>query len=64
MVNDRPLPEHQVEAIDNNDKAPLKIMNSSRSANPARLTTSTTTRTSLKRITRSSKRITKVMDGS
>jgi signal peptidase I len=25
MINGQPLPEHQVEAIDNNDKAPLKI---------------------------------------
>ncbi len=25
IVNDKPLPEHQLEAIDNNDKAPLKI---------------------------------------
>ncbi|MFN2493517.1 MAG: signal peptidase I [Pyrinomonadaceae bacterium] len=25
LVNNRPLPEHQIEAIDNNDKAPLKI---------------------------------------
>lgn len=33
IVNGKPLPEHQIEAIDNNDKAPLKIVN-----NPARKT--------------------------
>ena len=27
MINGQPLPEHQLEAIDNNDKAPLKIEN-------------------------------------
>ena len=27
IVNGKPLPEHQIEAIDNNDKAPLKIVN-------------------------------------
>jgi signal peptidase I len=27
VVNDQPLPEHQLEALDNNDKAPLKIIN-------------------------------------
>jgi signal peptidase I len=27
VVNDKPLPEHQLEALDNNDKAPLKIIN-------------------------------------
>jgi signal peptidase I len=27
IINDQPLPEHQVEAIDNNDKAPLRIEN-------------------------------------
>ncbi|MBC8030554.1 MAG: signal peptidase I [Pyrinomonadaceae bacterium] len=27
VINDRPLPEHQLEALDNNDKAPLKIIN-------------------------------------
>ncbi|MDQ2937698.1 MAG: signal peptidase I [Acidobacteriota bacterium] len=26
IVNDQPLPEHQIEAIDNNDKAPLRII--------------------------------------
>jgi len=26
IVNGKPLPEHQIEAIDNNDKAPLKIV--------------------------------------
>ena len=28
IVNGKPLPEHQIEAIDNNDKAPLKIIHS------------------------------------
>lgn len=28
IVNDQPLPEHQIEAIDNNDKAPVRIVNS------------------------------------
>ena len=27
IVNGKPLPEHQIEAVDNNDKAPLKIVN-------------------------------------
>jgi signal peptidase I len=27
IVNDQPLPEHQLDAIDNNDKAPLRIEN-------------------------------------
>jgi signal peptidase I len=27
IVNGKPLPEHQIEAIDNNDKAPLTIVN-------------------------------------
>jgi signal peptidase I len=27
IVNGKPLPEHQIEALDNNDKAPLKIAN-------------------------------------
>src|SRR5258707_7255468 len=27
VVNGKPLPEHQIEAVDNNDKAPLKIIN-------------------------------------
>ena len=27
LVNGKPLPEHQIEAIDNNDKAPLKMVN-------------------------------------
>ena len=27
VVNDKPLPEHQLEAIDNNDKAPVKVTN-------------------------------------
>lgn len=31
VVNGKPLPEHQIEAIDHNDKAPLEIVN-----NPAR----------------------------
>ncbi|MDQ5844011.1 MAG: signal peptidase I [Acidobacteriota bacterium] len=29
LVNGKPLPEHQIEAIDNNDKAPLNIMQTS-----------------------------------
>ena len=29
IVNGKPLPEHQIEAIDNNDKAPLTIVNAS-----------------------------------
>jgi signal peptidase I len=33
IVNGKPLPEHQIEAIDNNDKAPLTIVN-----NPPRKT--------------------------
>jgi signal peptidase I len=28
IINDKPLPEHQIEALDNNDKAPVKIVNS------------------------------------
>jgi signal peptidase I len=28
IVNGKPLPEHQMEAIDNNDKAPLRIIRS------------------------------------
>jgi len=29
IVNGKPLPEHRIEAVDNNDKAPLKIANAS-----------------------------------
>jgi signal peptidase I len=29
IVNGKPLPEHHIEAVDNNDKAPLKITNAS-----------------------------------
>src|SRR5712691_2707100 len=29
VINGKPLPEHRIEAIDNNDKAPLKITNAS-----------------------------------
>ena len=53
MINGQPLPEHQMEAIDNNDKAPLRLK-MPRRAHQASSTTSTTILISPKKTIRSS----------